>query len=90
MRWVTVTLLVLLALVQAELWLGSGGKHQVHKLQAQLDAQRQRNTEMRQRNERVGAEVDDLRRGLEMVEDRARSELGMIKPDEIFVQLTRR
>ena len=47
-------------------------------------------SEQKQDNQRLQAEVDDLRNGLEMVEDRARSELGMVKPDEIFVQLTAR
>lgn len=90
MRLVTAALLVLLAAVQAELWLGEGGLPQVHKLSAQLDAQRQRNEAQRRTNARLAAEVEDLRTGLEMVEDRARSELGMVRPDEIFVQLTRR
>ena len=50
----------------------------------------QQNDAQRQRNMRLVAEVEDLRQGLEMVEDRARNELGMVKPDEIFVQVVRR
>lgn len=90
MRWATLCLLGLLGLVQSSLWLGSGGLPQARKLQAQLDAATQRTAEQRRENVRLQAEVDDLRNGLEMVEDRARSELGMVKPDEIFVQLTAR
>jgi len=90
MRWATVLLLGLLGLVQAGLWLGSGGIPQAMKLQAHLDAAQRRATEQKQDNQRLQAEVDDLRNGLEMVEDRARGELGMVKPDEIFVQLTAR
>ena len=56
------------------------------KLQAQLEAQRQRNTSQLRANERLVAEVEDLRQGLEMVEERARADLGMIKPDEMLVQ----
>lgn len=90
MRWATLLLLALIGLVQAGLWMGAGGLPQVMKLQSQLDAAQRRNVEQRGRNDRLQAEVDDLRNGLEMVEDRARGELGMVKPDEIFVQLTAR
>jgi len=86
MRQVTVALLLLLAAVHAGLWLGDAGPPQVMKLQAQLDAQRQRNTNQLRANERLVAEVEDLRQGLEMVEERARADLGMIKPDEMLVQ----
>jgi cell division protein FtsB len=86
MRYVTAGLLLLLAGVQAELWLGDGGLSQVLKLQAQLSAQMQRNTGQRQAIARLQAEVDDLRQGLELVEERARADLGMVKPDEILVQ----
>lgn len=90
MRFVTLALLLLLALVHAELWFGDGGLPYARRLQAQLDAQLGQNEAQRQRNTRLLAEVDDLRQGLEMVEDRARGELGMVRPDEIFVQVTRR
>ncbi len=89
-RLILVALLCLLGLVQFGLWMGSGGWPQARKLQGQLDSQLQRNSAQRQSNERLLAEVDDLRQGLEMVEDRARGELGMIKPNEIYVQLTAR
>ena len=87
---VAAALLALLLLVQAGLWFGAGGWPQVRRLQSQLDASVQRNAAQKQGNERLQAEVDDLRQGLEMVEDRARGELGMVKPNEIFVQLTAR
>ncbi len=90
MRFVTLALLLLLALVHAELWFGDGGLPYARRLQGQLDAQLGQNEAQRQRNARLLAEVDDLRQGLEMVEDRARGELGMVRPDEIFVQVTRR
>lgn len=91
MRWATMAvLLAVLGLVQAELWFGEGGMPQKRRLVAQLDAQHQRNEAQRLANARLAAEVEDLRNGMEMVEDRARSELGMIRPNEIYVQLTRR
>ena len=85
-RLSTVLLLLLLAVAQGQLWLGDGGLPQVMRLQAQLDAQKQRNEAQRAANQRLVAEVDDLRQGLEMVEERARADLGMVKPDEILVQ----
>ena len=85
-RLSTVLLLLLLAVVQGQLWLGDGGLPQVMRLQAQLAAQKQRNEAQRQANQRLVAEVEDLRQGLEMVEERARADLGMVKPDAILVQ----
>jgi cell division protein FtsB len=90
MRWVTLSLAVLLLVVQADLWLGRGSLPQVWKLQRELQAQQDTNERARERNARVTAEVTDLKEGLEMVEDKARSELGMIKPDEVLVQVTKR
>ena len=90
MRWVTIALVVLLLLVQADLWLGRGSLPQVWKLQRDLAGQQQTNERARERNARVTAEVTDLKEGLEMVEDKARSELGMIKPDEVLVQVSKR
>ena len=86
-RWRTAALLALLALVQAQLWFGSGGKPNVMNLQLQLSRQQLANDDARARNTRLEAEVRDLREGLEMVEEKARSELGMVKPDEILVQI---
>ncbi len=90
MRWVTLALAALLLLVQADLWLGRGSLPQVWKLQRDLAAQQQANERARERNARVTAEVTDLKEGLEMVEDKARSELGMLRPDEVLVQVSKR
>jgi cell division protein FtsB len=89
-RWSTAALLALLALVQAQLWFGNGGKPHVMNLQLQLSRQQAVNDDARARNARLEAEVRDLREGLEMVEEKARSELGMVKPDEILVQIAPR
>ena len=88
MRWITLALVALLAVVQAQLWFGDGGLPSVVRLQSQLGTQKAANDASRARNERLGAEVSDLREGLEMVEEKARAELGMVKPDEILVQVT--
>jgi cell division protein FtsB len=87
MRLVTVSLLLLLALVHAELWFGKGGLSHLVQLRSQLHAQEQANAAARMRNQRLAAEVSDLKEGLEMVEEKARSELGMVRPDEVLVQL---
>jgi cell division protein FtsB len=89
-RWPlsTLALLGLLAIVQAQLWFGSSGKPYVMALQLQVDRQQKANDDARLHNAQLEAEVHDLREGLEMVEERARSELGMVKPDEILVQVT--
>ena len=88
MRWITLGLIALLTLVQAELWFGKGGVPRMVELQRKLAAQRSTIALARHRNEQLSAEVSDLKEGLEMVEEKARFELGMIKPDEIFVQLS--
>jgi cell division protein FtsB len=85
----TLALLALLVFVQAQLWVGSSGKPYTMRLQLELDKQTALNDQARARNEQLVAEVRDLRGGLEMVEERARWELGMVKPDEILVQVAR-
>jgi cell division protein FtsB len=88
MRFVTVALLVLIALVHAELWFGKGGVPRVMELESKLAGQKANNEAARARNEQLTAEVSDLKEGLEMVEEKARYELGMVKPDEILVQIS--
>jgi cell division protein FtsB len=88
MRWVTVVLAALLVAVQADLWLGRGSLPTVMMQGSQLTVQLATNEAARARNNRLAAEVSDLKEGLEMVEEKARSELGMVKPDEILVQVT--
>jgi len=87
-RLVTLGLIALLVLVHAELWFGKGGVPRVMELQAKLEQKKGENDTARARNERLVAEVSDLKEGLEMVEEKARFELGMVKPDEIYVQVS--
>jgi len=88
MRVVTLALVALLALVHAELWFGKGGVPRVMELQGKLAEQRTANEAARARNAQLDAEVRDLKEGLEMVEEKARFELGMVKPDEILIQVS--
>jgi cell division protein FtsB len=90
MRWVTVVLALALLGVQGSLWLGHDNMPQVMSLRSQLAEQKLANEAARERNARTLAEVSDFKEGLEMVEEKARSELGMLKPDEILVQVTPR
>jgi len=88
LRFITAALLVLIALVHAELWFGKGGVPRVMELESRLAEQKARNEAARTRNEQLTAEVSDLKEGLEMVEEKARYELGMVKPDEILIQIS--
>ena len=89
-RLVPVVLLALLAALHAQLWLGRGSVPRVNAMQYQSDAQKAANDRARQANERLASEVHDLKEGLDMVEEKARSELGMVKPNEVYVQFTPR
>ncbi len=86
-RFLTLLLLLLLVVFQAQLWLGRGSVPNVAQMEQKLDDQRKRNQQAQARNERLEAEVRDLKEGLEIVEEKARTELGMVKPNEIFVQV---
>lgn len=85
-RLVPAVLIALLLVVHAQLWFGRGSVGSVAAMQQKLDAQRAANAQAQQANDRLASEVRDLKEGLEMVEERARMELGMVKPNEIFVQ----
>ena len=84
-RLVPVVLLALLAVLHAQLWLGRGSIPRVQEMPRQLDEQIAANDRARQANERLNSEVHDLKEGLDMVEEKARSELGMVKPNEVYV-----
>jgi cell division protein FtsB len=88
-RLVPTVLIALLAIVNAQLWFGRGSLPNVAKLERDLQAQKASNEEARRTNEQLNAEVNDLKEGLNMVEERARQELGMVKANEIFVQIAK-
>jgi len=87
MRIITLLLIVLLAWLQYPLWLGRGGWLKVWELNRQVEAQQQINQQTEARNALLDAEVRDLKQGTAAIEERARSELGMIKNNEIFFRI---
>ncbi|HQW20464.1 MAG TPA: cell division protein FtsB [Rhodocyclaceae bacterium] len=87
MRWPALVLLALIALLQYPLWLGKGGWLRVWDVDQKLQTQRDLNHKLEQRNVGLDAEVRDLKSGYDAIEEHARYELGLIKQDEIFVQV---
>jgi cell division protein FtsB len=87
MRWLTVGLLALVALLQYPLWLGKGGWLKVWEYDRQLQQQKEVTRKLEIRNAGLDAEVRDLKQGYDAIEERARFELGMIRQDETFVQI---
>jgi len=87
MRWVLLILTSLLLLLQYPMWLGKGGWLKVWDLDRQVDEQKYINRKTQARNAVLDAEVLDLKQGMGAIEERARSELGMVKRDEIFFQI---
>jgi cell division protein FtsB len=86
-KWLTLALGVLVVAIQYPLWLGKGGWFRVWDVERQIVAQRDSNSQLKIRNAALDAEVRDLKTGTEAIEERARSELGMIRHDEIFFQV---
>ncbi len=80
-------LAALIVLIQYPLWLGKGGWIRTWEIGARVSAQQDKNAALEQRNVALDAEVRDLKQGLEAIEERARYELGMIKPGEVFFQV---
>lgn len=87
MRWLTLTLIVLIAALQWPLWLGKGSWLRVWQLDSQVEEQRAANAVLVGRNAALDAEVRDLKQGSTAIEERARNELGMIRNNEVFFQL---
>jgi cell division protein FtsB len=88
-RLIPAVLFALLLIVQVQLWFGQGSLPHVNALRLELDQQKLANEEARLKMEQLSAEVTDLKQGLNMVEERARNELGMVKTNEIFVQVAK-
>ncbi|WP_305802440.1 cell division protein FtsB [Thiolapillus sp.] len=86
-RLLFVILLAMFVVLQYRLWVGQGSMAEVYRLQQQIDRQKQQLAEMKERNVRLRAEVQSLKTGLEAVEARARTDLGMIKEGETFFQV---
>lgn len=89
-RLVALLLIGLLVAFHAQLWIGRGNLREIAQLQEQLAARQAANAALATSNAQLAAEVEDLKTGMQMVEEKARMELGMLKPDEIFVHYARR
>ncbi|MEW7980700.1 MAG: cell division protein FtsB [gamma proteobacterium symbiont of Phacoides pectinatus] len=87
MRLLIATLVLLLLVLQYRLWVGEGSLAEVHLLKREIAAQQDELATLRERNRALEAEVLDLKQGLQAIEERARSELGMIREGEIFYQV---
>lgn len=84
MNYIIAFLLFLLVILQYDLWVGKGSIHEVRQLETAIQLQIKENLGLRERNDALQAEVIDLKDGLEAIEERARTELGMIREDEVF------
>ena len=87
MRALLVVLVAVFLLLQFKMWFGEGGYRDGQRLAERVEQQARENEMLAQRNRELQAEVEDLRQGLQAIEERARSELGMIKEDEEFYQV---
>ena len=88
-RFLPAILALVLVVLQSQLWLGRGGIPTVTELERKVQDQKVANDKARLVNEQLSAEINDLKEGLNMVEERARNELGMVKPNEIYVQIAK-
>jgi cell division protein FtsB len=87
MKFLVATLVIVLALLQYRLWLGEGGMREVRRLRVEIQAQRDENQQLKERNRTLSAEVIDLKKGTVAIEERARTDLGMVGKGETFYQV---
>ena len=89
MRKLILFLVVLLVYLQYRLWLGDGGLLELWNIHQEVEAQREENARLRERNEALDAQVLDLKQGLDAIEERAREDMGMVKQGETFYQVVK-
>lgn len=87
LKWLALILIALLIGLQIKLWIGDGGMRDLRAIRARVAEQKAENAKLQQRNEALHADVEDLKQGRDAVEARARSQLGLIKPGEVFYQV---
>ncbi|HKE94328.1 MAG TPA: cell division protein FtsB [Povalibacter sp.] len=87
MKILAAVLLALLLVLQYRLWLGDGGMREVARLRKEIEQQQAENTLLRERNRTLAAEVQDLKKGTTAIEERARTDLGMVGQRETFYQV---
>jgi cell division protein FtsB len=86
-KWIALILIVLLAALQYRLWFGKNSVSDYQEMQTQIETLEQQNANLRQRNQLIRADIDDLQLGIESMEERARNELGLIKEGETFYRI---
>jgi len=87
MKWIAAVLLIILLALQYRLWVGQGSLAEVTRLSQSIEQAKASNAQLRERNDALDAEVQDLKQGVDAIEERARSELGMVKKNETFFQI---
>src|SRR5690606_13065090 len=87
MKVLAAGLVIVLVLLQYRLWLGDGGMIEVRRLRAEIEVQRDQNRTLKERNRTLAAEVQDLKKGTVAIEERARTDLGMVGKGETFYQV---
>ncbi|ARU29766.1 cell division protein FtsB [Cellvibrio sp. PSBB006] len=87
MKWMLGILIILLAALQYRLWISEGSLADVNRLEREIKIQQADNSRLRERNRILAVEVEDLKTGLDSVEERARNDIGMIKKDETFFMI---
>jgi cell division protein FtsB len=87
MKFLAAGLLLVLVLLQYRLWLGDGSLREVSRLEAEIAAQEEQNARLKERNRTLAAEVQDLKKGMTAIEERARTDLGMVGKSETFYQV---
>ncbi|HEY6482373.1 MAG TPA: cell division protein FtsB [Steroidobacteraceae bacterium] len=87
MKWLAAALLAVIVLLQYRIWLSDGGVRELDRLGTAVTAQRTENEQLTERNRQLAAEVRDLKTGMDALEERARSDLGMIAANETFYQV---
>jgi cell division protein FtsB len=87
LRWLALILIALLIGLQVKLWVGDGGMRDLRAIRARVAEQQAQNAKLKQRNDALHADVEDLKHGQDAVEARARSQLGLVKPGEVFYQV---
>lgn len=87
LKWLALILIALLIGLQIKLWVGDGGMRDLRAIRARVSEQQTENARLKQRNDALRADVEDLKHGQDSVESRARSQLGLIKPGEVFYQV---
>jgi len=87
LKWLALILIALLIGLQIKLWVGDGGMRDLRAIRERVSEQQSENGKLKQRNDALHADVEDLKHGRDAVESRARSQLGLIRPGEVFYQV---